>query len=960
MQYARRQLICNAYPKMSIQNLGGEVVLKRLRRIKTKGITILLVVFVLIIAFFRNIAEYLIDYQWFSELGYQEVFFKKLFTQLKFFIPAFIVLFFLFYLYIKSINAHSIKYSGLILSNVEKKVRIKIFLFGSLGLSLVFSLVFVLDIWYDFLIFINKTPFGLTDPIFGRDIGYYIFSQPFLNKLYNFLLMIVLVFAAVTLAFNAYNIFTTKVPYEKLGMDTKPAGSSKDIYRNILGAAPKQLVFLGGLFFLLLAFGFYLRTFDLLYSSRGVAYGASYADVKITLPSYYIYIGICILTAVLLAISRNKKNIKLVVLGPILLIAAMIASGIINGIVQNIIVAPNELAKEEEFLQYNIDYTNYAYKLDKVMEKEFSVNQALTREDIEENMVTVKNIPINDYRPAKDIYNQIQGLKSYYQFIDMDIDRYTINDVYRQVFISARELQSANIPKQTGAQGVSWINKYLKYTHGYGVAMSPVNEVTASGQPRLFIRDMPLVSDIDIKVDVPQIYFGENTKDFVIVNSREKEFDYPATNMNMETEYNGTGGIRLNLLNRILFAVKEGKINFLLSQDISSRSRILINREIIGRASRIAPFLSYDEDPYIVIHNKKLYWIIDAYTSSSRYPYSERINSQTSTNYIRNSVKVVIDAYNGSTDFYIADTNDPIITTYSRIFSTLFKPIGEMPEGLRAHIRYPQTLFDIQADIYKKYHMKNAREFYNKSDVWDVSTQIYGSSTTQANAEMVESSYLVMRLPDSKKEEFLLMVPYTPQGKTNLIAWLAVKNDGDNYGDMILYSFPSGKIVEGPMQVEGIVSQDTIIGPQLNLLATGGNSQVIRGNMLIIPIEESILYVEPIYVKALNANALPEQKKVIVYFKNQVVMEDTLDEALDRIFPAKEEPKEDIQQEQVRTPAGIADTSVGSLIIEANNVFAEAIKAQQSGNWAEYGSKLEMLEELLKRLNEMTSMPSNQ
>ena len=939
--------------------IGGEVILKGFGRIKTKGITILLVIIVLTIAFFSNIAEYLINYQWFSKIGYQEVFFKKFFTQMQFFIPALVVLFFLFYLYLKSINAHSIKHSGLILSSVEKKIRTKISIYGSLGLALVFSLLFVFDIWYDFLIFINKTPFGMADPIFGKDIGYFVFSLPFFNKLYNFLLMIVFAFAAITFLFNAYNFITTKIPEEKLNMDIRPVGNSKDMYRNILRTASKQLMFLGGLFFLILAFGFYLRTFDLLYSSRGVAYGASYTDINITLPAYYIYMGICILTAVLLILNRNKKNIKLIVLGPLLLVVAMIATGVVYAIVQNMMVAPNELAREEEFLQYNINYTNYAYNLDKVTEKEFSVNQALTREDIEENEVTINNVPINDYRPAKDIYNQIQGLKSYYQFNDIDIDRYMINGVYRQVFISARELQSANIPKQTEARGASWINKYLKYTHGYGVSMSPVNEVTASGQPRLFIRDMPLISNIDIKVDVPQIYFGESTKDFVIVNSREKEFDYPATNMNMETEYSGTGGISLNILNRILFAVREGEFNLLLSQDINSKSRILINREIIDRVKKIAPFLTYDEDPYIVIYNGKLYWLIDAFTTSSRYPYSERVNSQTSTNYIRNSVKVVIDAYNGTTEFYIADANDPIIKTYSKIFDTLFKPIAEMPGGLRSHIRYPQTLFDVQADIYKKYHMKNAREFYNKSDVWDVSTQIYGTSTTQANAEVVESSYLIMRLPDSRKEEFLLMVPYTPQGKTNMISWLAVKNDGENYGEMILYSFPSGKIVEGPMQIEGIVSQDTIIGPQLNLLATGGNSQVIRGNMLTIPIEESILYVEPIYVKALNANALPEQKKVIVYFKNRAVMEDTLDEALDRVFPVKQKPEEETEDEPVPTPGGNIDTSVEKLVKEANDTFEQAINAQRSGNWAEYGSKIKALEELLKRLNELTDIQGN-
>ncbi len=923
--------------------------MKEMKGLRSRGLIILGVIAVVLIAFLTNITTYLIDYQWFSELGYKEVFFKKLLTQLEFFVPSLLVLFLLFYVYLKSINAHSLKNSGVLLSNSEKRVKNKMFILASLLLALVFSILFVTDIWYDFLIFINQTPFNLMDPIFSKDISYYMFILPFLNKLYNFLILLVFAFAAVTLLFNLMTFLTAKGPGENMEANIRSFYNPKDIYKNILGAASKQLMLLGGLFFLLLAFGFYVRIFELLYSQRGVAYGASYTDIKVSLPFYYSYIGICVFTAILLIISRNKKSIRRAALGPVLLVAAIVISGVAATAVQSIIVAPNELMKEEKYLQNNIDYTNYAYGLDKVEVKPFSVQQDLTREDIEENRVTVNNIPINDYRPAKDIYNQIQGLKNYYQFFDMDIDRYMINGTYRQVFISPRELQSANIPKQAEAQRASWINRYLKYTHGYGIAMSPVNEVTASGQPRLFIRDMPVVSDIDIKVDVPQIYYGELSKDYVIVNTREKEFDYPASNANVETEYTGTGGIRMNLFNRLLFAISQGEMNLLLSQDISSNSRILLDREIARRVKKIAPFLAYDEDPYIVVSEGKLFWIIDAYTISSRYPYAEPINTQTGTNYIKNSAKVVVDAYNGTTNFYISEVNDPLIKTYSKIFKTLFKPLDEMPGGIRAHIRYPQTLFDIQADIYKKYHMKSAREFYNKSDVWDVATQIYGTNGPQSNTQSVESSYLIMKLPDSDKEEFLLMNPYTPQGKTNMVAWLGVKNDGEEYGKIILYSFPSGKIVEGPMQVEGIVSQNTIIGPQLNLLATGGNSQVNRGNMMIIPIEDSLLYVEPIYVRALNADALPELKKVIVFYKNQAVMEDTLEKALERIFPGKEPAKPQPQPQSPTDMEGV-EATVEELIKQANRVFNEAQEAQKAGNWAEYGRKLDELRRTLEKL----------
>ncbi|MDF2530836.1 MAG: hypothetical protein K0Q65_417, partial [Clostridia bacterium] len=373
----------------------------------------------------------------------------------------------------------------------------------------------------------------------------------------------------------------------------------------------------------------------------------------------------------------------------------------------------------------------------------------------------------------------------------------------------------------------------------------------------------------------------------------------------------------------------------------------------------VAPFLIYDEDPYIVTADGKLYWIIDAYTVSNRYPYSEPIDQRTNINYIRNSVKVVIDAYNGTTSYYIADNTDPIIKTYANIFKTVFKPLNEMPESLRAHIRYPQTMFDIQSNIYKKYHMESARELYNKSDIWDIATQIYTSEEGK-DQQVVESAYLIMRLPDSEKEEFLLMIPYTPQGKTNMIAWLAVKNDGEDYGQLVQYDFPSGQIVEGPMQVEGIISQDTIIGPQLNLLATGGNSSVVRGSLLTIPIKDSLLYVEPIYVKAANANALPEMKKVILYYKNRVVMEDTLEQGLERIFQLKQNQPQPEQPQQPEQPPTGGQEDAATLIIRANEIFKLSQDAMKNGDWTEYGNRLKELEEVLNQLNTMTNQAGSQ
>jgi uncharacterized protein len=922
---------------------------------RNKGLIILASVLLLAIVFFTSIINYLIDFQWFSELNFQEVFFKKIVTQAQFFVPAFIILFVIVFTYMKIINAHSEKKSGIGISAKERRMKGLIFGLISAVISFIFSLVFVSEIWYNFLIYINKTPFNLADPIFNRDISFYVFELPFLNNLYSFLLGLVFVLFAINIIYNAITIFSTNSPDRENHDNITTIHKPENIYKNVLSAASRQLTLLGGIFFLLLAFGFYIRMFELLYSSRGIAFGASYTDIHVNLPFNYAYIALSLLTAVLMFASRGKKSLKMVAFGPILLVVAIVLSGLASTGIQSVVVTPNELAKEEQYLQNNINYTNYAYGLDKVQVTPFAVKQDLTAQDIEKNRVTVNNIPINDYRLALDIYNQIQGLKNYYQFNDLDIDRYMINGVYRQVFISPRELLTSNIPSQN--QGTSWINRYLKYTHGYGVAMSPVNEVTPSGQPRLFIRDLPVISDVDIKIDRPEIYYGELTKDFVIVNSREKEFDYPTSNTNVETTYEGAGGIKLGFLNKIMFAVREGKLNFLLSQDINANSKILINRDIQTRVQKVAPFLIYDEDPYIVAADGRLYWIVDAYTVSSRYPYSEPIDERSNINYIRNSVKVVIDAYDGTTSYYIADSTDPVIQTYAKIFKTLFKPLDEMPKALSAHIRYPQTMFDIQSNIYKKYHIKSARELYNKSDIWDIATQIYTAAENK-DQQRVESSYLIMRLPDSIKEEFLLMIPYTPLGKTNMIAWLAVKNDGEDYGQLVQYSFPSGQIIEGPMQVEGIISQDTVIGPQLNLLATGGNSTVVRGNLLTIPIEDSLLYVEPIYIKAANANALPEMKKVVVYYRNRVVMEDTLEQGLERIFQLKQNQPGPQQPEQPQQPTPGEDTA--SLITRANEAFRLSQEAMKNGNWTEYGNRLRELEEILSRLNALTNQDTEE
>ncbi len=924
-----------------------------------KVLIVILALVVLLVAFFKQISSYLIDFQWFKELGYTEIFFKKLVTQVEFFVPTFIILTIVFWGFFKFLNIHYAKIRVVMPDKKEKKLWNRIFIGISLVLSLFFSLVFVSSVWNDFLMFVNQIPFNLTDPLFGRDIAFYVFTIPFVTKVHSFLLGIVVLFAIITVVFNLISFATVnEVNQGTNDSNIRPIMNSKTVYWSVLGSASRQLAILGAAFLLLLAVGFILKSFDLLYSPRGVAYGASYTDVHVTLPFYYVFAALSGISALVLLVMNNRKNFKIMLAGPALLIVALVLSGVVSSIVQTYIVNPNGRSLEMKYLQNNIDYTNFAYALDKVDVKQFNVSQTLTRADIDANKTTISNIPINDYRPAKDIYNQIQGLKNYYTFSDVDLDRYLINGVYKQVMMAARELKSENVPGQTQA-GTSWINRYLKYTHGYGVVMSPITEVTSSGQPRLYVKDMPIKSEIDLKIDKPQIYFGELTKDFALVKTKEKEFDYPDSDKTVETVYTGNGGIPMTFLNKLMFAVYEGNMNFLLSNDLTNESRVLINRDIENRVKKLVPFLSLDEDPYIVTTGGKLYWIIDAYTYSNRYPYSEPINANSDTNYIRNSVKVVIDAYEGSVNFYISDTKDPLIQTYANIFKTVFKPLADMPEGLKAHVRYPQKIFDIQTSIFTKYHMKNAGDLYDKADVWDIATQISGASADANTAQEVESTYLIMKLPQEKKEEFILMVPYTSQGKTNMISWFGVQCDDDNYGKLILYKFPAGKIIEGPMQVDGIVSQDSIIGPQLNLLETGGNSTVLRGNMMPIPLNDSLIYVEPVYIKARNANALPEVKKVIVFYKSQVVMEDSLDAALNKIFPTKGTTNGNTTPGNGTSTPGGTETpnkqlTAKELAKRASVVYLDAQTALKAGNWAMYGQKITELGDLLKQLEALT------
>ena len=908
--------------------------------------------------------EFYIDILWFGEVGYTDVFFKSLFTKLKLGLPLFVALFAIFAIYFKLFTMAG----GKTLPGGEEKgafIRKKLPYLLSFVLAVISSIGVTQNLWYKFLEFSNSVEFGEVDPVFGKDISFYMFRLPFLRTLLLAVFVIVSIMLLVTIAYS-FLVVAQKSAQDRrvIADETNSFGKedAKGFFTRLWMTFRVEITVFISIAFILGAAFFWLERYEILYSPTGIVYGASYTDVHVSLIADTIMAALCALSAVVNIIGGLMKKLKPLILTCILMAAVYMLSGVAATAVQNFIVSPNEYAKESTYLQYSIVSTQKAYALDRIETRTYTVTNDIDIDDIVENATTIENIPINDYLPTLDTYNSLQSMRTYYAFQDVDVDRYFLDGKYTQLFISAREMDSSRL----NADAQNWINTYLKYTHGFGVAMSPVNSINETGQPVLIAKDIPTVTDYkEISVDEPRIYFGEKTDDYAIVKTRAKEFDYPSGSDNVENVYEGTAGIPMSLLNRICFAVNEGTMKFLLSTDITSDSMILINRNIMDRIMKIAPFLAYDSDPYMVIDNGRLYWIIDAMTTSDRYPYAQP-SSSGYFNYIRNSVKVVVDAYNGNVDYYIVD-EDPIAAVYAKIYPTLFKSMDQMPETIKAHLRYSEAMFKVQAEMYATYHMANPSVFYNKEDAWAIATQYYN---TDKSEQVVNPAYLIMKLP-GREEEFLLMVPYTAANKNNMVAWIAGVCDGAEYGKLIVYEFNKQSLVYGPMQIEQRIDQDTVIAPQLALLAQQG-SAVLRGNLLTIPIEDSILYIEPVYVKASQSStSLPEMKMVILSYKDQICMANTLKEGLEIIFG---KPKEEEPQSQNDGAEGNIDgqsegqdgnakpgsaNPVEALVDKAQEAYDNALKAQQSGDWAKYGEYMKELEDILRQLKEASAEPSS-
>ncbi|MDA2937368.1 UPF0182 family protein [Acidobacteria bacterium AH-259-A15] len=863
-----------------------------------------------------------VDYLWFDSVGYLEVFVTTLSAKFSAWLIGFLLSFTLLglNLWLASRRPGGTYFLREDLIEIAKK--------GSYYLSwvaiLVLSTVIGLGVqpqWMTFLQYLHGGMTGLTDPIFEKDIAFYFFSLPVLSFSTNFAL--VLIVLSLLLSAASY------VVHGHLGYLGK---------LRLSFPARLHLSFLVGIGFLLIAFRFWLKRFDLLYSEQGVTFGAGYADIHAWLPSYWILVILSTVTAVLFFLSTLAKTLRLAAMTGVGFAAAYLLINVYPSLIQTFIVEPNELQREQPYIEHTIRMTLQAYNLDKIDVHNFTVTGGLTLEDLEKNAGTVRNIRLWDWRPLMDAYGQLQSIRSYYEFQDVDLDRYVIDGNYRQVVLSARELDFSKMSEQ--AQ--TWINQYFQYTHGYGLCASPVNEVTREGLPEFFIKDIPPRSRVDLQVTRPEIYFGEKTDSPVFVKTKMEEFDYPMGDQNAFTTYQADRGLSIaSFFRKLLFAWELRSYKILFTGNLTSESRVLLHRLVPDRVRKIAPFFFYDRDPYIVIHEGRLLWIQDAYTTTERYPYSEPYQNR--LNYIRNSVKVVVDSYLGDVTFYIADPADPLIQVYARIFPNMFRSIDEMPEELRRHVRYPEDLFAIQSHIYQTYHMRNPTVYYNQEDLWEIPTEIY-----RGNEQLMESYYVIMSLPGSTQEEFILLIPFTPKNKNNMIAWMAGRSDDEHYGKLVLYQFPKRELTYGPMQIEARIDQDPNISQLITLWSQKG-SQVIRGNLLVIPIENSLLYVEPLYLQA-EKSEIPELTRIITVYENRVGMGETLQEALQAVIG--ETPMRRPPETALAAPTKVTEGPSGQdLLQKAIEHFKNSREYLQQGNWAAYGEEQRKLGEALDELS---------
>ena len=927
------------------------------------GWPIILGVIALLIIFGGALVSLYTDWLWFKDLGYSKVFSTNLLTRVQMGL-LFGVLFFAF-IYSNLWYARRIapppSPAGLeqqlidrLGSLARRGIGLLIFV-GSIVVSAMVGLEAATH-WDEWLRYFHSTPFSITDPVFHKDIGFYVFQLPFLNYLYYWLFFAL---AASTIAAAALHY----------------ADEAIEVFGERLQFAPGVKTHLGILIAAMLflkAWGYRLSMYSLLSTRDNLFDGAGYTAVHARIPVLWILLVVAIIAGLLVLLNIRRRGITFAVAGIVLLVgASILVGGAYPAIVQQFSVVPNELEKESPYIKRAIANTRQAYGLTEIVSRPFEAATSLTAEQVNTNSATIENIRLWDQVHLQSVYNQTQTINQYYHFQDLDVDRYWLTDRetnqrrYRQVWLSARELSQELIPETSK----TWVNKHLQYTHGYGFVMSPVNEVTEVGLPHYFVYDIPPKTNVDLPIDRPGVYFGEMTDDYVFVKTNSREFDYLTKGESKTTTYDANAGVGVGgFFRKIMFALRFSDVNILLNDNIKPESKVLFQREVDQRVRKLLPFLQFDEDPYLVTVKGRLYWMRDAYTLTDAYPYSK--HTQTGAidfNYIRNSVKVVADTYTGKVDAYIIDKplKDPIAATYSKIYPGILKPIAKMPRELRDHIRYPENLFQIQTAMYQRYHMNLPTEFYNNSDLWDIPMRAELTGQSDEGGEPMQPYYIIMKLPNGTDEEFIIMNPYIRAGKKNMVAWMCAKCDEPDYGKLVLYQFPETKNVFGPQQIAARASQNPVISQQISLWNQSG-SNVSSGNLLVIPIESSLLYVMPVYLVS-SSTQIPELKRVIVALGDKVAMEPTLNEALAAVVGAPVARRTPMGARTptaaptaARPPAvpGVPPTAAGDdvtrLVNQAASQLERAEQAQRKGDWAAYGEQVKALNQTIKELQSRT------
>lgn len=892
---------------------------------------ILVVAIAVFLMFFWRVIGFVTDWFWFQEVGFEKIFTTTFITRLQTAAIFGIVFFLIFFLNVKAAFRFSAR--PVFVTTQDNPFNFPPWKIDGRSLSIMITAASIIlgiiaalngaSEWEYYLKFLNATPFGAKDPIFQKDIGFYVFKLPFLSHIYSWLFVtLILTGIAVAILYFLRRSFVFIPP---------------SIWR-VSNAAKTHLALIAAALFLVGAFGIWLQLYEMLFNKRGVVFGPGYTDVNTQIWVLQVLIVVTVVCAATIIFWIFRKSWRIPVITILVFLALMvIGRGLYPAAIQKFKVIPNEVVLERPYLEHNIKYTRMAYMLDKIEDREFPATEKLGLADIKRNDATIKNIRLWDHGPLLSTYGQLQEIRTYYKFEDVDNDRYMIDNEYRQVAISPRELSYPALPSRT------WVNEHMTYTHGYGMVMSPVNRITREGLPEFFIKDIPPVPNTDIKVKRPEIYYGETSNDFVFVKGKRPEFDYPVGDKNIYSRYEGKGGVPLSFFRKLLYAARFGSFTILLSDDIASETRVMYYRKIRERVSKITPFIHLDNDSYPVITaDGRIVWFIDGYTVTDRFPYSEPVRGL--GNYIRNSVKAVVDAYDGTVVLYVSDPSDPIIKTYAKIFPGVFKGMENMPLDLRNHIRYPQGIFSIQARMYRTYHMQDPQVFYNKEDLWSIPIK-----NVRGREQEMEPYYTILKFPGEKKEEFISMVPFTPSRRDNMSAWMAARCDAPNYGKVLVYTFPKQTLIYGPRQIEARIDQDTEISKQLSLWSQRG-SQVIRGNLLAIPVENSIIYVESLYLAA-EKGQLPELKRVILAFGNMIAMEESLELSIQKVFGG-----ELIQE---KGPAEAAITVAEKrrtdrqIALEALSHYRKAQENLRQGNWNGYGEELRKMDELLKSLEKL-------